>query len=155
MDQEAASPEGQTWRAAHCPPTGDAQTLLPWCFCSGCSPGQDGQSQEPHGVTNDRGLARNQPRLGHLSRSSRIKQLPVTSALSPTGCRHQAQELALPVELGLVSDSAHVLCSPTNFSEGSRFTEVLSLLGIREGSASGLQGRDVSPGLVFPMSLHL
>lgn len=48
----------------------------------------------------------------------------MASALSPTGCRHQAQELALPVELGLVSESAHVLCSPTNFSEGSRFTEV-------------------------------
>lgn len=126
MGREAASPEGHT----SCPPAGDARILLPLCLCSGLSPGQDEHIPRPPGVMNDRGLAATS--LAHPRGSSRIDQLPVTSAPSPAGYRHQAQQPALSVELGLVSESAQVLCL-LQTSPKAAISEIFSLV-------SGCQG---------------
>lgn len=83
-------------------------------------------SQEPHGILSDQVLAQKPALLCVSGGSSRIIQMPVTSTRSSTSHKHQAQELALSVELGLASESAQVLGSPTNLSEDSHFTETFS-----------------------------
>lgn len=91
--RKAALSAGQARRAAHCLPTGDAQTLPPLCLCRGCHTGQDAQSQEPCGTLRDQGLV---PPCASW-RELHLPQIPGTGAGSFCGAGAGVRIISIPL----------------------------------------------------------